>query len=200
MNEPADHKTPIPYQELSIRPLSKKDALSSFNCGDGEGEVDLNDFLKDDALQSQDDLITKTYLCFWNNYIVGFITLLNDTIGKDSVDDGIEEYEYGKYPAIKIARLAVQKDLRRKNIGTFLLYWALGKVYEVSKHVGCRYVTVNAKRDSMEFYTVKSRLKFKIVKASEKKKYPSLYLNMYPIIKAMQPKESLDIYSINNKK
>lgn len=194
MNEPLHHKTPIPFQELLIRPLSKKDALSSFNCGDGEGEVDLNDFLKDDALQSQDDLITKTYLCFWNNYVAGFITLLNDTIGKDSVDDGIEEYEYGKYPAIKIARLAVQKDLRGKRIGTFLLYWALGKVYEVSKHVGCRYVTVNAKRDSMEFYTIKSRLKFKIVKASENKKYPSLYLNMHPIIKAMRPKESLNTY------
>jgi len=188
-------KHPIPHQELQIRPLSKKDILTSFSCGDSEGDQDLNGFLIDDALSSQNDLLTKTYLCFWNNNLVGFITLLNDTIGKDNVDDGLDDYEYGKYPAIKIARLAVQKEFRERDIGTFLLYWSLGKVHEVSKHVGCRYITVNAKRNSIEFYTVKSKLKFKIVKATEKKNYPSLYLNMYLIIMAMQPKESLDIYT-----
>ncbi|NYT02725.1 MAG: GNAT family N-acetyltransferase [Methanosarcinales archaeon] len=130
--------------------------------------------------------------------MVGFITLLNDTIGKDRVDDGISGYDYGRYPAIKIARLAVQKDFRGRNIGSFLLYWAIGKVYEVSKHVGCRYITVNAKRESIEFYTVRSGLKFKIVKATEKNNYPSLYLNMHPIVMAMQPRESLEHFSITD--
>lgn len=188
-------KSSIPHRELQIRPLSKKDILNSFNCGDGKGETDLNAFLIDDALSSQNDLITRTYLCFWNNNLVGFITLLNDTVGKDRVEDGVNDYEYGKYPAIKIARLAVQKEFRGKDIGTSLLYWALGKAYEVSKHVGCRYITVNAKRDSIEFYTVKSKLRFMIVKATENNNYPSLYLNMYPIVMAMQPSETLDTYA-----
>ena len=194
MNDYHKPKPSIPHQELQIRPLSKKDVLNGFNCGDGEGEADLNGFLIDDAKLSQDDLITKTYLCFYNSNLVGFITLLNDTIGKDRVEDGIEEYEYGKYPAIKIARLAVQKEYRDRDIGTSLLNWALGKVYDVSKHVGCRYITVNAKRESIEFYTVKSKLKFRIVKATEKNNYPSLYLDMHPIIIGMQPRESLDTY------
>jgi GNAT superfamily N-acetyltransferase len=193
-NYPYHKPSPIPHQELQIRPLSKKDILIGFNCGDGKGEGDLNEFLIEDAISSQNNLITRTYLCFWNNDLVGFITLLNDTIGKDRVEDGLDNYEYGKYPAIKIARLAVQKEFRDRDIGTSLLYWALGKVYEISKHVGCRYVTVNAKRESIGFYTVKSKLKFKIVKATEKNNYPSLYLNMYPIITAMQPRESLEDY------
>jgi GNAT superfamily N-acetyltransferase len=195
MSEGAHQKTAIPHQELQIRPLSKRDILTSFDCGDGDGEADLNAFLIDDALSSQNDLITRTYLCFWNDCLVGFITLLNDTIGKDRVDDGIEGYEYGKYPAIKIARLAVQKEFRGRNIGTSLLYWALGKAYEVSKNVGCRYITVNAKRESIDFYAVKSKLKFKIVNATRRQNYPSLYLNMHPIVAAMQPKESLDTYA-----
>jgi hypothetical protein len=197
MNHYESHTLPIPHQELHIYPLTKKYTLTGFDCGESEGEKDLNGFLIDDALSSQDNLITKTYLCFWNNNLVGFITLLNDTIGKErvDVDDGIEGYDHNKYPAIKIARLAVQKEFRDRDVGTFLLKWALGKVYEVSKHVGCRYITVNAKRDSIDFYTVKSKLKFKIVKATERKNYPSLYLNMHPIIMAMQPRESLDTFT-----
>lgn len=195
MNDDSTHqKSPVDHRELQIRPLSKKDILTGFSCGEEEGEKDLNAFLIDDALSSQNDLITRTYLCFLNNNLVGFITLLNDTVGKDNVDDGIEAYEYGKYPAIKIARLAIQKEFRERDIGTSLLHWALGKVNEVSKHVGCRYITVNAKQESIEFYTVKSKLKFKVVKATAKKDYPSLYLNMHPIIMAMRPKESLDTY------
>lgn len=124
-------KTAIPRQELQIRPLSKKDILTGFDCG--EGEANLNAFLIDDAVSSQDNLITRTYLCFWNDSLVGFITLLNDTIGSDRVEDGLDGYEYGKYPAIKIARLAVQKEFKGRDIGAFLLYWALGKTYEISK-------------------------------------------------------------------
>lgn len=196
MNDEAPHqKPPVDRSKLTIRPLSKKDILAGFSCGEEKGEKDLNAFLIDDAKSSQDDLITRTYLCFLNDNLVGFITLLNDTIGKDWVDDGLEAYGYGKYPAIKIARLAVQKEFRDRDIGTTLLYWALGKVYDVSKHVGCRYITVNAKQESIDFYTIKSKLKFKVVKATETREYPSLYLNMYPIIMAMRPKESLDIYT-----
>ncbi|NYT02724.1 MAG: hypothetical protein GKC10_08230 [Methanosarcinales archaeon] len=45
-------KSTIPHEELQIRPLSKKDVLTGFNCGDDEGEKDLNDFLIAGALLS----------------------------------------------------------------------------------------------------------------------------------------------------
>ena len=60
----------IPLDELHVEYLRERHNLSFFCCSND----DLNDFLKGDAKQSQEDLISRTY---------------------------------PRYPAIKIARLAV---------------------------------------------------------------------------------------------
>ena len=49
--------------ELVVLPLDENDDLSSFNCISEE----LNDFLKNDALFDQKNLVNRTQLCFWNN-------------------------------------------------------------------------------------------------------------------------------------
>jgi hypothetical protein len=93
----------IPDSELWTIPPNKTHNLSSFSCLSQE----LNDFLKNDALIDQNNMISRTRLCFWNNELVGFFTLIADTIEAKAVIDGLEHYEYRKYPGVKIARLAV---------------------------------------------------------------------------------------------
>ena len=140
----------IAEEDLSILPLTDRSHLEVFSSTN----EDLNDFLKNGALKSQENLLSRTFLCFYKGSIAGFLTLVTDTIEVKSVDesDGVDGYPYQKYPAIKIARLAVDKRYERQGIGRFLLLAAIGKVYQISKDIGCRYITIDSKRESMPFY------------------------------------------------
>jgi len=82
----------ISHTELRIASLGAGDNLASF----GSASEELNDFLKSDAVQAQNDMISRTYLCFWNEALVGFVTLTTDTIGYNLIDscDGIDGYAY----------------------------------------------------------------------------------------------------------
>lgn len=50
--------------------------MSKFDCGDEE----LNDFLKNDALSQQNAKLNVTKLVMCNGKIIGFSTLLTDTL------------------------------------------------------------------------------------------------------------------------
>jgi GNAT superfamily N-acetyltransferase len=167
----------VSSSELHISPLDKDYDLSSFSSSN----EDLNDFLRHDAIRSQEDLISRTYLCFWNSRLAGFFTLVTDTIEVKLVEkeDGIDDYSYQKYPAIKIARMAVDEGLLGLGIGRYLLLAALGKVYHLSQEVGCRYITVDSKKEAVGFYKKNG---FKIIKKYENRNFPPMYLNMLPII------------------
>ncbi|MDD4651990.1 MAG: hypothetical protein PHQ34_07145 [Methanothrix sp.] len=65
------------HTQLRIAGLREENDLASF-CSNSD---ELNDFLKDDALNAQNDLISRTYLCFWKGTLAGFVTLTTDTIG-----------------------------------------------------------------------------------------------------------------------
>ncbi|MDL2246994.1 hypothetical protein LJB96_05210 [Methanobrevibacter sp. OttesenSCG-928-K11] len=56
--------------------LSSKHELSNFNCGDDE----LNDFLINDALCQQSENLNVTQLIVCDSEIIGFVTLLTDTL------------------------------------------------------------------------------------------------------------------------
>ncbi len=165
---------------LHIVPLARDNNLSSFSSSN----EDLNDFLKNDALKSQEDLISRTYLCLWHDRLTGFFTLVTDTIEVKLIeqDDGIDGYTYQKYPAIKIARMAVDENLSGAGIGRYLLLSAVGKVHHISQEVGCGYITVDSKREAIGFYEKNG---FKIIKKYENRKFPPMYLNMYPIIQGI---------------
>ena len=71
--------------------------------------------------------------------MVGYITLTTDIIKKEEVqgEEGID-VPYKEYPAIKIARLAVDKKYEQRGVGGFLLLVAAGKALKISDEVGCR--------------------------------------------------------------
>ncbi len=67
-------------------------------------------------------------------------------------EDSAPDYEYRKYPALKLARMAVDVEFEKKGIGRFLLYAAIGKALLISEQIGCRYLTVDSKPESVGFY------------------------------------------------
>lgn len=173
--------TRLSYNELKIVSYTERHDVSHFESK----TADLNSFLKDDAFENQEELISKTYLCCHFDQLVGYITLTTDIIKKKEIQD--EEHidvPYKEYPAIKIARLAVDKKYERKGVGRFLLLIAVGKALKISNEVGCRFITVDSKQDSIGFY--EKRGGFELVKKHKNMMYPTLYLDILPINKQMK--------------
>lgn len=181
----------IPFEELIIRPLTKRIDPVFFNSHSDE----LNEFIKKDAMRDQENRVSRTYLCCWKKNIAGYVTLLTDTLELHAVSeiDGIDGYFYQKYPAIKIARLAVDVKFERKGVGRFILLTSIGKAIKISDEIGCRYITVDSKPESIGFY---EKHGFKVVEKYRNSDFPKMYLNMYPVVVMMEPKESLEEFEI----
>ena len=164
------------YDELQIVPYTKRHDVSGFESTSPE----LDEFLKEDALKNQEELISKTYLCCHFNQLVGYVAFTTDIIRKKDVREEEQiEAPYKEYPAIKIARLAVDKKYERRGVGRFLLLAAVGKALKISDEVGCRFITVDSKQDSIEFY--EKRGGFELAKKRKNKTYPTMYLDILPI-------------------
>jgi len=174
---------PISEDELNIELLSAKYSLSRFDSGNSE----LNDFLKNDALKEQQELLSKTHLCFYKEHIAGYITLTADSIRvkKDKLDTSqiIEGCEYPAYPCILIARLAVDIRVQKRGIGQFMLLLVIGLALDGP--LGCRYLSVDPKEDAVDFYRA---FGFDYWTRSKRR----MYLNVKDIAKELRPDESLD--------
>lgn len=140
----------IPFEELEFVRLNATHDLSGFHST----EPELDNFLKEDALTNQNNLISVTRLVLWKGNIVGFFTLINDSIEVRSVDecDREENYQFRKYPALKIARLATHIHCERFGIGRSMLRRIFTISITLSHHVGCRIITVDAKYSAVDFY------------------------------------------------
>lgn len=114
----------------------------------------LMNFLKDDALVNQNNLISVTRLVFWNGNLVGYFTLVNDSIVVRAVEecDREESYHFRKYPALKIARLATHSDCERFGVGRSMLRRIFSISIMLSHYIGCRIITVDSKHSAVDFY------------------------------------------------
>jgi GNAT superfamily N-acetyltransferase len=170
----------ISPEELSIEPLSARFNLSPFDSGDD----DLNEFLKEDALGEQQILLNKTHICFCRDRAAGYIALVADSVRVDRLDDD-ECPDIGKYPiypCLLIARLAVDKRLHGRGLGTYLLLFAIGAALDGP--IGCRYLVVDPKEDAVKFY---EDFGFRSLKKSRR-----MFLNIREAARQLEPLESLD--------
>ena len=126
------------------------------NLGDFSSENnELTAYLKENALEEQREKTSTTHVLLDDSRdIIGYITLLNDSIRVANIneEDKVEGYSYGAYPAVKIGRLAVHKDYARKGLGTFMLSLSVSYIFDIHRYSGCRMVTVDAKKGAEGFY------------------------------------------------
>ena len=112
-------KSVMHYKLIKIFQLRYDLDLSNFECDC----ADLNDFIKNDSLKQQEDKINITKLITCDDEIIGFVSLLTDTIPLKNIRDdniklklkphfneNIEKVPKKKpLPAIKIGRFAINK-------------------------------------------------------------------------------------------
>lgn len=143
--------------DLDIRLIQDDDRLRGLSLGE-EAFLPLKIFLQRHALEYERQSLARTYAAFQvePHKVLGYITLV---CGEVVIRDGDAcliagvDYRYKHYPAVKIARLAVDQAVQRIGLGKHLVDLALGIAKrEVSPSVGCRFVMVDSKRNSVKFY------------------------------------------------
>ncbi len=124
--------------------------LSDFDCGDD----DMNDFLKNDALTQQESELNVTKLVIYDNNIIGFASLLTDTILIRNIrDENISlnikrqlniTTKNRSIASVKIGRMAIDKKYHRKNLGTHIIRNIISNLKNISeKEVGFRFIVVD---------------------------------------------------------
>jgi hypothetical protein len=176
----------IKWEDIRVEPLNGDYNFSDFHCASD----DLDDFIKNDARHEQECMLSRTYIFTYEGEIIGFVSLSADSViaqrfrSEDVVrKSGSSKYVYSNLPCILIGRLAVVNAYERQGIGTNILKWAVGLITNVvCKSVGCRYITVDPKTESLALY-IKSGLGFTQMEAIKAGKTETrYYINLYKLL------------------
>lgn len=122
--------------------------LDGFDCGNNE----LNFYLEKFASVNDFSNISKTFVSIIDKRVVGFVTLCTASLEFKELPKNYNNLPKYPIPAIRIARLAVDKAYQGKGIGKSLLGFAFKKIILASLNVGIKLVVVDAKEEAKTFY------------------------------------------------
>lgn len=136
------------YGLLPITGVSDQ-VLKAFDCG----KSNLNEFLRDNALEMHDSKLSSTSLVFHKDFdgLVGYFSLSNDAIPLSSFEESELGYNgetnLSAFPAVKIGRLATQRSLHRTGVGAAVMEMILGDVLGSKTLSVARILIVDADND-----------------------------------------------------
>ncbi len=80
--------------------------------------------------------------------LCSYVELSDETQPSD-----VEDYAYTEFPAIKIARLAIDRRARGNGLGKALVNICIAiSIENIMPNIGCRFIVVDSKLDAVEFY------------------------------------------------
>ncbi|MCK5593915.1 MAG: GNAT family N-acetyltransferase [Candidatus Aenigmarchaeota archaeon] len=173
-------KIPIHSDDIEIVPINYKhnECLIDFKTEITE----LKSFLIEDALDNQKQKISLTFLWFYKDQLIGYVSLLNDKINLEgNLKTYFKEKDvlYKSLPALKVGRLCVHDSFRRMGFGRLMVIFVIQKAELIGNTIaGCRFITLDAKRnvkkelDSIYFY---KRMGFKVLKGRKKGTIPMYF-------------------------
>ena len=128
---------------------TKKQELESFDSGSEELDI----FLKCFAHQNDKSGVGRTFVGFSNNQVVGFMTLCSGSIAFNQLPSEMNK-KLPRYPipAIRIARLAVDKRYQKQGFGKEFLEYCFEKVAAIANLIGVKLVIVDVKDETFGFY------------------------------------------------
>ncbi|MCU0467915.1 MAG: GNAT family N-acetyltransferase [Arcicella sp.] len=143
---------------LQIRRLKESHTIKPFDCGDD----DLNEFFIKDAILYQKHRLAITYFEENENQTIFFFSLANDRIttadttkyNKIGRNIPNAKRRRGGYPAVKIGRLGVSKNVQSSGIGTVVMDIIKNFVGLNNYPTGAKFLTVDAYNNerSIKYY------------------------------------------------
>jgi GNAT superfamily N-acetyltransferase len=160
-----------------VQPDPAKHAVAAFDCG----HSDLNDFIKNDWPRQAEQRLSYTKLALYQNNLVGYITLLSDSIILHESERRwfIErEFRVSHVPALKIGRLGTDNQYKGQGVGTALMKYAVGVAFRMNEMgVGCRFLTLDSDKGAMSFYEGLGFV-FSQHRDYKKKDYPNMHYDL----------------------
>jgi GNAT superfamily N-acetyltransferase len=139
-------------EHFEVTQLDESEPLPPFTCGD----IDLDEFLRDDALRLHQAGVTRVYLAWYENELIGYAAVLASEIKLKTNDvkklEPLAHDDFHVIPGIKIGRLAVSAAFKSRHCGTRLVQLVADLAEECGENFGCRLLIVDAYRTSVEFY------------------------------------------------
>ena len=136
---------------LSILALESYHDRKSFCCG----EQALDDYLHKIAKQHLNKGIARTFVLVDEgepDVILGFMSLSACQIMADTIEHSWKKKYPNNLPAVKLARLAVDRKHQGLGYGALLMVDALYKVVNVAKNLGVVGLFVDAKHDKAKSF------------------------------------------------
>jgi ribosomal protein S18 acetylase RimI-like enzyme len=167
---------PVSFAIRSIRP---DDILNKLSLGTEES-APLKAFLRREAIKYEKAFLARTHVLVdeqdkeRRGRVWGYITLAACDVQTTEQNCPEEEAGWNRkfaIPAVKLARLAVDKNLQGKGLGTHLVDWAMSLILDhVGSRIGCRLLVTDAKRQSIGFY---EKLGFTMLDTEDNKRQAS---------------------------
>jgi GNAT superfamily N-acetyltransferase len=134
------------------QPLSQEHHLEAFDCG----KEDLNNWLKAWAWHATRMKTART--CVWTprgeQDVVAYYSIAGHAVEKAQAPSTICRGSPQQIPAVILARLALDRRLQGRGLGSRLLVDALARIVRASQDVAFRLVVVDAiDEDAARFYT-----------------------------------------------
>ena len=87
--------------------------------------------------------VTRCYLVMHEEQLVGFFAVLADAIRLQN-NEKPTGVPYDSAPALKLGRMGVQLQFKRRGVGTAILRYVTAMALEAGERVGIRYLTLDA--------------------------------------------------------
>ncbi len=130
-------------------PLTPMHNVSSFNCG----APGLNDWLQKQAYKNEVTGASRTYVVCRNDRVTGFYALATGSVHRSEATGNIKREMPDPIPIIILGRLAVDREMQGKGIGSGLLKDAVLRTLRIAEEVGVRALLVHALNDqAVNFY------------------------------------------------
>jgi hypothetical protein len=117
--------------------------LGEFDCGIDE----YNTFIQNDAEHLIELNFTQVKLLVnkINADEAGYIALCSDSFLVDREEKEKYKIPFSTYPSLKIGKLAINRNYRKRKIGHYLIFLTLGIADEINEMgIACRFITVDA--------------------------------------------------------
>lgn len=163
----------IDASKLQFRKLTLADDTAYFDCCD----AGLNEYIWYQAIRQQLEGAAITYLAYYDSLPVGFVSLTMSSISIDYVTKKhLPSRTYPQFPALMIGRLATDYEYQHQGVGKGLCEFAIAKAVEYRETIGCQFVILNAKPNSIPFY---QKIGFEICLAQPaSRKNPFMYFKL----------------------
>ena len=170
-----------------IRVLGEDDGCNALSLGN-PAFAPLKAFLRKEAKKLHRENVARTFVLVEKGatrvwaYVTTLCTQVSvEQLGQPNLVDG---FRYKDFPAIKVARLAVDSAMQGQGIGPQLLDFVIGFAADnVMPFTGCRFLIVDSKPESVSFYERKGFSKIGAESGGEQTLTP-MYLDLHRLTSA----------------